>query len=80
MMAQLPPRVKRLNLVTLRTGCHPGGQQFATSQGKALYRRERDILEGIRKEAEIHHKALRPGKTWPSVKIYLWKREEYGQW
>ena len=31
------------------------------SQRKALYRRERDSLEGPHEEAEIQHKALRLG-------------------
>ena len=32
-------------------------------QRKALYRRERDFLEGPHEEAEIQHKALRRGKN-----------------
>ena len=34
---------------------------------KALYRRERDSLEGSHEEARIQRKALRRGRTWPDA-------------
>ena len=48
-----------LILVTPRKGNHPGEAYVRTSRRKALYRRERDSLEGPYEEAEIQRKALR---------------------
>ena len=50
-------------LVTLRKGNHPGEAHVRRGRRKALYRRERDSLEGSHEEAEIQRKALRRGKN-----------------
>ena len=65
-MARLAARWRRSNLVifvTVRKGNHPGEAKVRRGQRKALYRRERDSLEGPHKEAEIQRKALRRGKN-----------------
>ena len=66
MMVRLAARWRRSNLVilvTLRKGNHPGEAQVRRGRRKALYRRERDSLEGPHEEAEIQRKALRRGKN-----------------
>ena len=52
-----------LILVTLKKGNHPGEAYVRRGRRKALYRRERDSLEGPHEEAEIQRKALRRGKN-----------------
>ena len=52
-----------LILVTLKKGNHPREAYMRRCRRKALYRRERDSLEGPREEAEIQRKALRHGKN-----------------
>ena len=66
MMARLSLRWRRSNLVILemlKKGNHPGETYVRRGRRKALYRRERDSLEGPHEEAEIQHKALRRGKN-----------------
>ena len=46
-------------LETLKKENHPGEEYVRRGQRKALYRRERDSLEGHHEEAEIQRKALR---------------------
>ena len=65
-MARLAARWRRSNLVvlvTLKKGNHPGEAYVRRDRRKALYRRERDSLEGPHDEAEIQRKALRRGKN-----------------
>ena len=50
-------------LVTLKTGNYPGKAYVKKGRRKALYRRERDSLEGPYEETEIQRKALRQGKN-----------------
>ena len=50
-------------LVALRKGNHPGQALVRRDRRKALYRAERDSLEGPHDEAEIQRKALRHGKN-----------------
>ena len=50
-------------LVMLKKGNHPGEAYVRRGRRKALYRRERDSLEGPLEEAEIQRKALRRGKN-----------------
>ena len=61
-MARLAARWRRSNLVkliTLKKGNHPGEAYVKRGQRKALYRTERDSLEGLNEKAEIQGKALR---------------------
>ena len=61
-MARLATGWRRSNLVkliTLRKGNHPGEAYVRRGRRKALYRTERDSLEGPHEEAEIQRKALR---------------------
>ena len=53
---------KLVKLVTLKKGNYPG-EAYRRGRRKALYRRERDFLEGPHEEAEIQCKALRRGKN-----------------
>ena len=65
-MAQLAARWRRSNLVilvTLKKGNHPGETYVRRGRRKALYRTERDSLEGPNEEAEIQCKALSSGKN-----------------
>ena len=65
-MARLAARWRRSNLiilVALRKGNHPGEAYVRRGRRKALYRRERDSLEGPHENAEIQRKALRRGKN-----------------
>ena len=65
-MARLAARWRRSNLaivVTLKKGNHPGEAYAKRGRRKALYRRERDSLEGPHEEAEIQRKTLRRGKN-----------------
>ena len=65
-MAQLAARCRRSNLViliTVRKGNHSGEAYVRRGRSKALYRRERDSLEGTHEEAEIQRKALRQVKN-----------------
>ena len=65
-MARLAARWRRSNLVilvALRKGNHPGEAYVRRGRRKALYRTERDSLEGPHEEAEIQRKALRCGKN-----------------
>ena len=65
-MARLAARSRRSNLVrlvALRNGNHPGEAQGRRGLRKALYRRERDSLDGPHEEPEIQCKALRRGKN-----------------
>ena len=65
-MARLAARSRRSNLVifvTLRKGNHLGEAYVRRGRRKALYRRERDSLEGPHEEAEIHREVLRRGKN-----------------
>ena len=50
-------------LGSLKKGDHPGEAYVRRGQRKALYRRERNSLEGPHEEAEIQLKALRRGKN-----------------
>ena len=50
-------------LVMLKKGNHPGEACVRRDQRRALYRRERDSLDGPHEEAEIQRKALRRGKN-----------------
>ena len=50
-------------LVSLKKGNHSGEAYMRRGQRKALYRRERDSLEGPHDEAEIQRKTLRRGKN-----------------
>ena len=63
-------------LVMLKKGNHLGKACVRRGRRKDLYRTERDSLEGPHEEAEIQHKALRRGKTWPAAKIHAQKRKE----
>ena len=45
------------DIVTLRKGNHSGEAQVRIGQRKALYKRERNSLEGSHEEAEIQRKA-----------------------
>ena len=61
-MARLAARWRQSNLVilvTLKKGNHPGEAYVRRTRKKALYRKERDSLEGLHEEAEIQCKALR---------------------
>ena len=65
-MARLAARWRRSNsvkLVTLRKGNHPGEAYVRRGRRKALYRTERDSIDGPHEEAEIQRKALRHGKN-----------------
>ena len=65
-MARLSGRWRRSNLVILVTfekGNHPGEAYVRTGRRKALYRTERNSLQGPHDEAEIQRKALRRGKN-----------------
>ena len=65
-MARLGLRWRRSNLmrlVTLKKGNHPGEAYVRRGRRKALYRKERDSLEGPYEKAEIQRKALRRGKN-----------------
>ena len=65
-LARLEARWMRSNLVilvTLKKGNHSGKTYVRRSQRKALYRRERDSLEGTHEEAKIHRKALKQEKN-----------------
>ena len=65
-MARLTARWRRSNLVklvALKKGNHPGEAYVSRGRKKALYRTERDSLEGPHEEAEIQRKALRRGKN-----------------
>ena len=65
-MAPLAAWWRRSNLViliTLRKRNHPGEAYVRRDRRKALYRRERDSLEGPHEEAEIQRKALRRGNN-----------------
>ena len=58
-MARLVARCRRSNsvvLVMLRKGNHPGKAYVRRGRRKALYRRQRDSLEGHHEEAEIRVK------------------------
>ena len=71
---RLAARWKRSSLVilvTLKKGNRPGEAYVRRGQRKALYRRERNSLEGTHEEAEIQRKALRRGKIWSSAMIYV---------
>ena len=73
-MAQLATRWRRSHLVilvTLKKGNHTGEVYVRRGRRKALYKTKRDSLEGPHEEAEIQHKALRQGKTWPTAKIHV---------
>ena len=50
-------------LVTLKKGNHPGEAYVRRGWRKALYRRERNSLEGPHEEAEIQRKSLRRGNN-----------------
>ena len=50
-------------MVALRNGNHPGEAYVRRGRRKALYRRERDSLEGPHEKSEIQRKALRRGKN-----------------
>ena len=50
-------------MVTLRKGNHPGKAHERRGRRKALYRRDRDSLEGPHEEAETQRKALRRDKN-----------------
>ena len=72
-------------LVTLKKGNHPGQAKARRGRRKALYRRERNSLEGPHEETEILSKALRRrnnltlskdtclqmkrGRRWPQEKL-----------
>ena len=65
-MARLAARWRRSNLVilvTLDKGNYPVEVYVRRGRKKALYRRERNSLEGPREETEIRRKALRRGKN-----------------
>ena len=65
-MARLAARWRCSNLlilVMLKKGNHPGEAYVRRGLRKALYRRERDSLEGPHEEAETQRKALRRGKN-----------------
>ena len=65
-MARLAARWRRSNLVilvALKKGNHPGEAYVRRGQRKALYRTDRDSLEGPQEEAKIQRKALRRGKN-----------------
>ena len=65
-MTRLATQWRRSNLmilVTLKKKNHPGEAYVRRGRRKALYRRERDSLEGTHEEAEIQRKALRRGKN-----------------
>ena len=65
-MVRLAARWRRSNLVrlvTLRNGNHTGKAYVRRDRRKALYRTERDSLEGPHEEAEIQRKALSRGKN-----------------
>ena len=65
-MARLHARRRRSNLVilvTLRKGNHPGEAYVRMGRRKALYRKERDSLEGSHEQAQIQRKVLRRGKN-----------------
>ena len=64
-MARLAVRWRRSNLVILVTleGNQPGEAYVRMSRRKALYKRERDSLEGSHEEAEIQCKVLKRGKN-----------------
>ena len=65
-MARLAARWRRSNLVilvTLRKGNHPGEAYVRMDRRKALYKRERESLDGHHVEAEIQRMALRRGKN-----------------
>ena len=65
-MARPAARWRRSNLVilvALRKGNHPGEAYVRRDRRKALYRTEKDSLEGPHEEAEIQRKALRRGKN-----------------
>ena len=52
-----------MKLVTLGKGNHPGEANVGRDRKKALYRTERDSLEGLHEEAKIQPKALKRGKN-----------------
>ena len=65
-MARLAARWRRFNLVilvALKIKNHPGEAYVRRGRRKALYRTQRDSLEGPHEEAEIQRKALRRGKN-----------------
>ena len=65
-MARLAARWRPSNLVllvTLKKRNHSGEAYVRRGRRKALYRTERDSLEGHNEEAEIQPKALRCGKN-----------------
>ena len=65
-MARLAAQWRHSNLVklvTLKKGNHPDEAYVRRGRRKALYRRERDSLEGPQEEAEIQRKALRREKN-----------------
>ena len=65
-MARLAARWRRSNLVilvTLKEGNHPGAAYVIRGRRKALYRKEKNSLEGLHEVAEIQRKAWRRGKT-----------------
>ena len=62
-LAALWMRSNLVILVMLRKGNHPGEAYVRRGQRKALYRRERDSLEGPHEKAEIQHMALRRRKN-----------------
>ena len=65
-MARLAAWWRRSNLVilvTLKKKNHPGEAYVRRGRRKALYRTERDSLEGPQEEAEIQRKSLRRGKN-----------------
>ena len=65
-IARLATQWRRPNLVilvTLEKGNHPDEAYVRWGRRKALYRRERDSLEGLHVEAQIQREALRRGKN-----------------
>ena len=65
-MVRLAARQRRSNLmilVALKKGNHPGKAFVRRGRRKALYKKERDSLEGSREEAEIQHKTFRHAKN-----------------
>ena len=71
-MARLAARWRRSNLmilVTLRKGNHPGEAYVRRGRNKALYRTERDSLEGPIRKQRCSVRPCDMGRIWPSAKI-----------
>ena len=64
-----------VTLITPKKGHHPGEASVRRGQRKALYKREKDSLEGPHEEAEIQRKALRCGKNLAFSKNTCLKKE-----